>query len=100
MPRTVLCAKLKKELPGLEFLPFKSPLGEKIYHEISEEAWGEWVKHSTMVINEFRLNPSTPDAQKVLMEQMEKFLFSDGSDVAPPPDFVPLEPASEEETKE
>ena len=95
MTRTVNCKKLGKELPGLEHAPIKNELGERIYQEISQEAWQQWLKHSTMVINEYRLNPSEPKAQEILSEQMFNFFFGDGS-VAPPPDFVELTPAPEE----
>ncbi|MEO0813585.1 MAG: oxidative damage protection protein [Myxococcota bacterium] len=86
MSRTVQCAKLGQEL-HLEFAPLKGELGERIYNEISEEAWKQWIAHSIMVINEFRLNPSEPKAQEILTQQAEQFLFGDG--VAPPEGFVP-----------
>ncbi len=87
MSRTVQCAKLGRELPGLEYAPLKGELGERIFREISEEAWKQWIAHSTMVINEFRLNPSEPQAQEILAKQAEAFLFGDG--VAPPEGYVP-----------
>lgn len=90
MSRTVMCIKLGKELPGLKYAPIKGPLGERIYAQVSEEAWRLWLKHSTMVINEYRLNPSEPDAQKILCEQLEKFFFGGG--IAAPEGYVPPEP--------
>ena len=87
MSRTVMCAKLKRELPALEFAPLKGEFGERLYHEISQEAWQLWLKHSTMVINEYRLNPAEDDAQKIMLEQMENFFFTDEVDL--PPDYVP-----------
>lgn len=87
MARTVQCVKYGKDLPGLEYAPIKGELGERIYNGVSKDAWDLWVKHSTMVINEYRLNPSEPEAQKILSEQMEQFFFGDGA--ALPPDFVP-----------
>ena len=80
MSRTVFCVKLEKELPGLPHPPFKGPLGERIFSSISQEAWKAWLGHSTMVINENRLNPSDPAAQKVLLAELEKFLFGPGAD--------------------
>ena len=70
MARIIHCAKLKQDLPGLEYAPLKGPFGERLYNEISQEAWGLWLKHSTMVINEYRLNPSEERGQKILLEQM------------------------------
>ncbi len=86
MTRTVKCAKLKQKLPGLKYPPLRGTLGQRIYNEISEEAWRNWVSHSTMVINEYRLNPAEPEAQKILQQQLEAFLFGDA---APPAGFTP-----------
>jgi Fe-S cluster biosynthesis and repair protein YggX len=89
MSRTVSCVKLHKDLPGLPYPPFKGELGERIYSSISQEAWKGWLGHSTMVINENRLNPSDPEAQKILMRELEKFLFGPGAEkpqgYTPPP---------------
>lgn len=87
MSRMVFCVKLGQEAPGLDFPPMKGELGQRIYNEISAEAWKGWLRHSTMVINELRLNPSEPEGQKVLREQLEQYLFGDG--IAPPPGYVP-----------
>ena len=87
MTRNVMCAKLGKELPGLPYPPLRGELGERIYNSISEEAWKAWLSHSTMVINENRLNPADPEAQKILRKQLEDFLF--GAGVAAPAGYVP-----------
>lgn len=87
MSRTVHCAKLGKDAEGLDYAPLRDELGERIYREISKEAWDLWVKHQTMVINEYRLNPSEPSGQAVLRKQMEDFLFGEGSQL--PPEYVP-----------
>ena len=87
MARMVSCAKMGKELPGLEHPPLKGELGKRIYESISEEAWQLWLKHSTMIINEYRLDLVSPEAQQLLRDQMEKFFFSEGA--ALPPGYVP-----------
>jgi len=86
MARTVQCAYLKREAPGLERLPYPGELGKRIYENISAQAWQEWVRHQTMLINEYRLSPIEPKARKFLVEEMEKFLFGGGSDK--PTEFV------------
>jgi Fe-S cluster biosynthesis and repair protein YggX len=83
--RTVFCALLKKEAPGLKVAPYPGALGQRIYNEISQEAWGQWVKHMTMLINENRLTPMEPKARAFLAAEMEKFLFGGGS--AKPAEF-------------
>jgi Fe-S cluster biosynthesis and repair protein YggX len=87
MPRMVFCVKLGKEAPGLEFAPIKGELGKRIYDNISEEAWKLWLRQSTMLINEYRLNPSDPEAQATLRTQMEQFFFGEGAQL--PPGYVP-----------
>ena len=86
MSRMVRCVKLGQELPGLDFAPLKGELGARIYRDISAEAWKQWMARSTMVINEYRLNPSEPQGEQVLLREMESFLFGGGGEA--PPDFV------------
>src|SRR5699024_4363699 len=90
MTRTVHCAKLDRDAEGLDFAPWPGELGKRIYNEISREAWNQWLAHQTTLINENRLNPLDPKARKFLADEMENFLFGEGS--APPPGFEPPEP--------
>src|SRR5438094_886178 len=55
MARMVKCVKLQKELPGLEFKPFANELGQKIYDNVSQEAWKLWLEHFKMIMKEYRL---------------------------------------------
>ena len=87
MSRTVQCVKLGREAEGLDFPPWPGELGKRIFENVSKEAWALWVQHQTMIINEYRLNPADPKAQKMLIEQCEQFFFGDGAQL--PPDFVP-----------
>lgn len=73
--RTVFCHKLQKEAPGLEKIPYPGPLGQRIYEEISQEAWQLWLKHQTMLINENRLNVLSSETRTFLENEMRKFLF-------------------------
>lgn len=77
MSRTVFCQKLKKEAEGLGFQLYPGELGERIFNNISKEAWAEWQKKQTMLINEKRLNMMEPADRAFLEEQMEGFLFND-----------------------
>lgn len=83
--RTVHCAHLKCEAPGLDRPPFPGPRGQRIFETVSKEAWKLWVAHQTMLINEYRLSAVDPKARKLLESHQDKFLFGEGS--APPPDF-------------
>ena len=75
MSRTVFCQRLQKEADGLDFQLYPGDIGKRIYDNISKEAWGEWQKKQTMLINEKKLNMMEPTDRKFLEEQMEAFLF-------------------------
>ncbi len=87
MSRTVHCVRLKQEAEGLDRPPYPGELGQRIFDNVSKQAWQEWLKHQTMLINEYRLSPIDPKARKMLEEEMEKFFFGEGGDL--PPDFKP-----------
>ena len=79
MAHMVFCVRNKKEMEGLDEPPFDSEFGQKIYKNVSKAAWGEWVDRQKMLLNEYRLQPWTPQAQQFLVEQMEEFFFGAGS---------------------
>jgi Fe-S cluster biosynthesis and repair protein YggX len=83
----VFCAKLKQELPGLPEPPFDNELGKKIYDNVSQQAWGQWMEHCKMLLNEYRLNPARKQDQEVIVQQMEQFFFGEGA--ARPAEYVP-----------
>ena len=82
MARMVQCIKLNKESEGLDFVPLPGELGKKIWNQVSKEAWADWLKHQTMLINENRLNLADDRARKYLATQMEKHFFGEGADQA------------------
>jgi Fe-S cluster biosynthesis and repair protein YggX len=79
MPRMVHCQYLKREAEGFDRPPYPGELGKRVYESVSKEAWTQWVRHQTMLINENRLSPMEPKARKFLEAEMEKFLFGTGS---------------------
>ena len=79
MTRTVHCAKLGIDTEGLDKPPFPGPKGQRIYDSVSKQAWGEWLKLQTMLINEHRLTPFEPQAREFLAQEREKFLFGGGT---------------------
>jgi Fe-S cluster biosynthesis and repair protein YggX len=87
MPRNVICIVLGKEAEGLDYAPYPGPLGQRIYENVSKQAWQSWLAHQTMLINEYRLTPMEPQARKFLETEMEKFFFGGGSEK--PKEFVP-----------
>ena len=93
MARMVKCVKLGREAEGIRYKPFNDELGQRIYDNVSQEAWQMWLEFSKMLINEYRLDLMSPEARTILREQCEQFLFSPageaGEGAQPPPDYVP-----------
>jgi Fe-S cluster biosynthesis and repair protein YggX len=78
----VQCVKLGREAEGLDRPTYPGELGKRIYENVSKEAWAQWIRHQTMLVNENRLNLADAKARKYLVEQMEKHFFGDGADAA------------------
>ncbi|MEO7020281.1 MAG: oxidative damage protection protein [Ktedonobacteraceae bacterium] len=87
MPRMVNCVKSGRELPGLAKPPFPGALGQRIYENISQQAYDMWPAQSTLIINHYGLNMADPEARKILREQMEEFFF--GADAKMPEGWAP-----------
>jgi Fe-S cluster biosynthesis and repair protein YggX len=87
MARTVHCVKLGHDAEGLEKQPFKGELGQRVFENVSKEGWKQWIAHSTMLINELRLDFNDTKAQQKWMSECEKFFFGEGSDK--PEGYVP-----------
>lgn len=89
MARTVQCIRLGREAEGLDKAPFKGDLGQRVFDSVSKEAWKSWLEHSKMLINEFRLDLTSEQGQRIWMTECERYFFGDGS--SKPPEFVPNE---------
>jgi Fe-S cluster biosynthesis and repair protein YggX len=87
MTRMVQCIYLKKEAPGLTYAPYPGELGKRIYEQVSAEAFEQWKRHQTMLVNENRLNLADARARQYLARQMEQFFFGTGADK--PAGYVP-----------
>ena len=80
MTRMVKCIKLGREAEALDLQPYPGALGKRIFENVSKEAWQQWVRMQTMIINENRLNLADPAHRKYLAEQTEKHFFGSGAD--------------------
>jgi len=76
----VNCIKLGREAEGLDFPPLPGEMGQRLYANVSKEAWAGWLRQQTMLVNENRLNLADAKARKYLMEQVEKYFFGEGAD--------------------
>ena len=85
--RMVKCVKLGGERPGLDRSPIPGDLGQRVYENVSEEGWKMFKEHFKMVINEYRLDLMTPEADEIFKKQVEDFFFGEGA--ALPEGYVP-----------
>jgi Fe-S cluster biosynthesis and repair protein YggX len=87
--RIVNCIKLGREMPGLNSPPMPGELGQKIYENVSRQAWNEFVEYFKMIINEYRLDLTNPLADQIFQQKAEEYFFSDTA--AMPEGYVPPE---------
>ena len=87
MSRNVTCVLLGGEREGLDRAPYPGELGQRVFENVSKEAWQQWLGHQTMLINEYRLVPIEPRDRAFLEQEMEKYFFGGGSQA--PSEFVP-----------
>ena len=85
--RTVFCVKFQKELPGLDSPPWPGAIGQRLFEQVSAQAWKLWEERQKMILNEYRLMPWQKEAQEIIARHMEDFFFGEGA--ALPPGFVP-----------
>lgn len=79
MSRTVHCIKLGREAEGLDRPPLPGALGQRVYEQVSKEAWKEWIAHQTRLINEYRLILADPKARAFLAQELETYFFGSGA---------------------
>jgi len=79
--RMVQCVKLGKQAEGLDNPTYPGELGQKIFDNVSKEAWQQWMGHQTILMNENRLSPINPEHRAFLEAEMEKFFFGEGSEM-------------------
>ncbi|HEU0169779.1 MAG TPA: oxidative damage protection protein [Chloroflexota bacterium] len=87
MARTVHCAKLGRDLPGLERPPIGGELGQRIFDHVSQQAWEMWESQATLLMNHYGLSMGDPEGRKFLRQQMEEFLFTPDPEM--PAEFDP-----------
>ena len=78
MPRKITCVFLNREAEGLDKPPYPGDLGQRLYNNISREAWQQWLERSVMIINEYQLNSAHLNDQDSIEKHMLGFLFNEG----------------------
>lgn len=89
MSRTVYCLVLKREAEGLDQPPHPGPVGQRVYENISEEGWAQWLQRLTTIINENQLSTADPASIELIERHMIGFLFGEGDLGKLPPGFSP-----------
>lgn len=89
MSRMVLCKVLKKEAPGLAEHTYPGEIGERIFNEVSDEGWKQWLERLTSIINENSLNTADPASIDIIEQHMIGFLFDEGDQGKLPDGFSP-----------
>lgn len=89
MTKQLFCVKIKQQSEAMKAPPFPGKLGERIFNEVSKQAWNMWLAHQTMLINEYRLSLIDPKAREYLQQEMQNYFFGEGSNT--PDGFKPPE---------
>lgn len=88
MARMVQCVKLGRELPGLDAPVYPGELGQRIFEQVSAEAWQMWRDYAVILINHYGLTLADPQAREFLAQQMEEYFF--GADAQMPEGWTPM----------
>jgi Fe-S cluster biosynthesis and repair protein YggX len=72
-----VCRRTGRPGTQLEKPPFRGPVGQWIYENISAETWNAWIGQGTKVINELRLDFSREQDQDTFDQHMHEFLGLD-----------------------
>ena len=97
--RIVHCRMLKKDLPGLDRVPYKNELGQRIYAEISKQAWQQWLAASVKYINTYRLDLASAEGQKFMLKQCGIYFGFEEGDMAMTAFVPPGEGQTESKSK-
>lgn len=74
---TFICQRTGRAGSRLPKPPFRGPVGQWIYENISAETWREWIGQGTKVINELRLDLSNERDQATYDQHMREYLGID-----------------------
>lgn len=85
--RIVHCVKLDKDLPGLAKPPVPGELGQMIYEKVSKEAFKMFMDYFKIIVNEYRIDLTSPESDKIFADQMKEFFFGKGGEM--PGQFTP-----------
>jgi Fe-S cluster biosynthesis and repair protein YggX len=76
------CTRCGSRGEQMQFAPFPNDLGARVYNEICQLCWKEWLQKQTQLINHFGLDISNPETHDFLFDQLKIFLFDEGAQTA------------------
>ena len=89
MTRVIYCQVLKREAEGLEAPPHPGELGQRIYENVSEQGWQQWLERLTTILNENGISTADPGSIELIEQHMLGFFFGEGDLGQLPPGYVP-----------
>ncbi|WDR80421.1 oxidative damage protection protein [Candidatus Purcelliella pentastirinorum] len=75
MNNKIFCTFLKKKAKKQKIQFYPGKIGKLIYKNISQQAWEQWIKKQTILINENKLNMNKKKDREILTKEMYKYLF-------------------------
>jgi Fe-S cluster biosynthesis and repair protein YggX len=78
MARMIQCVVLKKEAEGLDKPPHPGGLGVRIYDNVSQEGWKQWLERLTTIMNENSLSTADTENLATIEQHMVGFFFDEG----------------------
>jgi len=87
MTRLVHCVVINREAEGLDHVPHPGDLGIRIYENVSQEGWQQWLDRLTTIINENGLSTADPRDLATIERHMVGFFFQEGDHGQAPAGF-------------
>ena len=76
------CTRCGRKDEQMQFAPLPNELGERVFNEICQTCWKEWLQKQNQLINHFGLDVSNPDSHDFLFDNLKIFLFNEGVNLA------------------
>ncbi|HSJ15673.1 MAG TPA: oxidative damage protection protein [Longimicrobiales bacterium] len=71
----IQCAKCGQAGAQLAKAPLRTELGERVFQNICQRCWDQWLRYQTALINHNGLDVRDRPAREFLTANMEAFLF-------------------------
>jgi Fe-S cluster biosynthesis and repair protein YggX len=72
------CGRCGRKDQQMAFAPFPNELGQRVYNEICQVCWKEWLAKQNQLVNHFGIDFANPEAHEFLFDQLKIFLFNEG----------------------